>query len=128
MWTFAQLTGKIYQNGVYVATGYSGAPGYVDNPADQQLKAEGPLPVGFYTITAPYQNPKTGPYTMNLEPDSANQMYGRGDFRIHGDSITAPGTASEGCIVLARAIRERIWNSGDHRLQVVSNVVVGTVQ
>lgn len=41
-------------------------------------------------------------------------------FRIHGDSIRAPGTASHGCIILPRAIRDRIWASGDRALQVVT--------
>jgi hypothetical protein len=123
MWKFQQCDGKLFNGqGACAGSGYSGAPGYVDNPADEQLKNEGPLPVGIYTITEPYMNPKTGPYTMNLVPDPSNEMFGRGDFRIHGDSIKEPGTASEGCIVLARVLRELIWNSGDHQIQVVSGL------
>jgi len=123
MWTFQQNTGKLFDSQmVYIATGYAGAPGYKDNPADEQLKDKGPLPVGMYVFTAPYNNIKTGPYTMNLVPDSDNEMFGRGDFRVHGDSLTAPGTASEGCIVMPRAVREQMWNSGDHTLQVVSGL------
>ena len=128
MWVFDNSTGKIYQNIKYVGTGYSGAPGYIDNPSDEELRGKGPIPVGLYTISTPQNNPKTGPYSLPLTPDPSNEMFGREDFLIHGDSVTAPGTASEGCIILARAIREQVWNSGDRELKVVSVYVVGTVQ
>lgn len=37
---------------------------------------------------------------------------------IHGDSIARPGTASEGCVILDRSMREQIWSGGDHTLEV----------
>jgi hypothetical protein len=46
-------------------------------------------------------------------------MFGRSGFLIHGDSIIRPGTASRGCIILAREIREQIAASGDADLEVV---------
>ena len=45
---------------------------------------------------------------------------------IHGDSLERPGEASEGCIVIARFAREMIYNGGDHRLQVVRQMLVTT--
>jgi hypothetical protein len=38
---------------------------------------------------------------------------------IHGDSINHPGDASEGCVVLSRAVRQTIAASGDTDLEVV---------
>ena len=39
---------------------------------------------------------------------------------MHGDSIEHPGAASEGCIIVARPIREQVWESGDRKLQVIA--------
>lgn len=64
---------------------------------------------------------KLGPFAIPLIPDPSNEMYGRGDFYCHGDSIENPGCASEGCVILPRTVRETIWNSTDHELQVVAN-------
>ncbi|HYE46677.1 MAG TPA: hypothetical protein VEA44_12995, partial [Caulobacter sp.] len=52
-------------------------------------------------------------------PDDVHEATGRSAFRIHGDSVRAPGTASKGCIILPRAVREAIWRSGDRDLEVV---------
>jgi hypothetical protein len=46
-------------------------------------------------------------------------MQGRKDFFIHGDHIGAPGTASEGCIILSHATRILISESADKQLQVI---------
>jgi hypothetical protein len=47
-------------------------------------------------------------------------MFGRSGFLMHGDNIRLPGTASEGCIILPRDLREAIWNSADHTLEVIA--------
>ena len=62
-----------------------------------------------------------GPYVLPLTPDPENLMYGRDGFLIHGDSITNPGSASEGCIILPRSARTMIAASGDNRLEVVGD-------
>jgi hypothetical protein len=119
-WQYDQDTGWISSaQGGQVAQGYSGSGAAKNNPAAQSFPNMGPIPVGQYEIGPPYDNLKTGPYTMNLTPNQFNMMYGRSEFRIHGDSLTDPGNASEGCIVLPRPVRELIWESGDHSLMVV---------
>lgn len=121
MWTFEQLTGKLFNSaGQLVGTGYAGRGAGLNNPAMQQVSVQGPLPEGYYTIGAPYQNPHTGRFTMNLLPDASNQMFGRSLFRIHGDTEPPTNSASDGCIVVNYTIRQQIWNSGDHNLHVVS--------
>ena len=128
MWTYEQLTGRILQDNQLVGVGYAGSPQGKNNPDKQEVSQVGPLPRGTYTISAPQNSPHTGPYTLDLTPDPGNQMFGRADFRIHGDSIEHPGTASEGCVITARSIREHIWTSGDHELQVVRGGDGGVLQ
>lgn len=101
-----------------VATGYSGAPGFKNNPAEVARVGQGPIPPGLYTIGAPHDTDTHGPYVLSLTPDADNKMYGRSGFLLHGDSVHAPGTASKGCICIPRSAREVVWNSGEHRLQV----------
>jgi hypothetical protein len=98
--------------------GYSGAGDNKNVPASQWIKNKGPIPCGIYTIEPPIDTKTHGPYVLWLTPDPANEMFGRSAFGIHGDSLVAPGTASEGCIILSRVSRETIWLSGDHILEV----------
>ena len=61
-----------------------------------------------------------GPFVLRLTPAPTNEMFGRDGFLIHGDSIEHPGSASHGCIILPRAIREAIAKSDDDTLHVVA--------
>jgi hypothetical protein len=49
-------------------------------------------------------------------------MCGRGGFLIHGDSISHPGDASDGCIILTRPEREAIVKTGSKMLIVVDTI------
>lgn len=123
MWTFSQSDGRITKEGVGIlATGYSGRDEAKNNSAMEQVKDRGPIPRGRYTIGPPRDTHTHGPYVLPLTPDADNEMWGRGEFLIHGDNIELPGRASEGCIILPRFARERIWESGDHDLQVVAEL------
>lgn len=118
-WTFEQSTGRMLHDGERVAIGYAGAGEGKNNPDMQDVHNVGPLPRGTYEIGEPSDTKTHGPYVLHLTPDADNEMFGRSAFLIHGDSVVRPGTASEGCIILGRAIREKIWDSGDHQLEVV---------
>lgn len=123
MWTFVQSLGAIVTpDGEIMTYGYSGALGYKNLPQYQNVAFKGPIPCGVYEIEAPEDTPKHGPYVLQLTPDRENDMFGRSEFLIHGDSVTNPGSASEGCIIAPRFARERIWESDDHRLQVISEL------
>ncbi|QZE56388.1 hypothetical protein pEaSNUABM40_00194 [Erwinia phage pEa_SNUABM_40] len=120
MWKYEQTTGRLYNAaGKVVATGYAGKGQHKNKHESQAVVGMGPLPVGHYTLNAPRTSAKTGPYAMDLTPAADNVMFGRSAFQMHGDSIKAPGTASSGCIIMPRNIREMVWNSGDHQLEVV---------
>lgn len=120
MWIYRQSTGDLSHGEELVASGYSGNGPSKNNPADQGIVDHGPIPQGLYQIYRPRDTEDHGPFVLPLEPHLENNMFGRGGFLIHGDSITNPGTASEGCIILGRAIRERIAESGDNTLQVIA--------
>lgn len=124
-WTYHQRTGELRHNGVLVARGYSGAGHGKNNPAMEHVRAIGPIPRGRWKIRAPYNSRRVGPYVLPVWAvddvhDDVHQRTRRSAFRIHGDSIAAPGTASKGCIIVSRAVRERIWRSGDRELEVVA--------
>ncbi len=119
MWKYEQSSGAMIRpDGSILKVGYSGKPpNGVNDPEMQCVKNVGPIPRGFYTIEAP-KSKKTKPYYMPLTPYPETDTCGRDGFQLHGDNLTH--TASIGCIVLSpRAIREEIWESGDHVLRVV---------
>ena len=122
MWQFVINSGEIRQDVEHVAWGYSGKGIGKNNPAAQSVPNVGPIPCEFYTIEDPHDTKDHGPFVLRLIPDVTNVMFGRSGFLIHGDSVQAPGTASEGCIIASKLTRLRIWDSGDRRLQVVSGV------
>jgi len=124
-WTYEQATGKLLDpSGEHIVTGYAGGncgknPEGVNNPDMQDQACIGPLPQGVYTFTDTEDSPKLGPFAILLIPDPDNEMFGRSTFRMHGDSIAHPGAASEGCIIMPRAVREKVFNSGDNTITVV---------
>jgi len=127
MWIYEQITGRLISpTGGLMATGYSGAGKGKNNPTEENVQNVGPIPVGLYDIEPPEDSPIHGPYALRLLPDAGNAMFGRSEFLIHGDSMERPGSASEGCIIMPRFARERIWDSGDHRLQVVREIPIQT--
>ena len=121
MWTYVQDSGEIFDSsGHCLDVGYSGHGACKNKPDCQSMKNMGPCPVGTYAIGKSFHHPQKGPICMRLTPFPGNEMYGREGFMIHGDSISNPGTASDGCIILSRTTREAIDDSGDSSLQVIS--------
>jgi Tlde1 domain len=120
MWIYEITTGRMYSDkGDLIGVGYSGTSQYKNDPLATHLKDLGPCPVGIYRMQEPVDTKTHGPFVLWLEPASSNEMFGRSSFGIHGDSVVNPGSASEGCIIQSRGVREIMWNSGDHDLKVV---------
>lgn len=124
MWTYIQISGRLYHEEELIGVGYSGGGEGKNNPDLQDVKDVGPIPRGKYSIGTPVDTVMHGPYAMALTPDPANDMAGREGFLIHGDSVSAPGTASEGCVIMSRDVREEVWTSMDHDLEVLSGTPV----
>lgn len=120
MWVYIQKTGELRYNVEKVGVGYSGHGPGKNNPSFEQTPNVGPLPQGVYKIGKAFKHPSKGPIVMRLFPDHDNEMYDRGGFLIHGDSIKEPGTASNGCIILSQNLREMINSSPDKQLQVIN--------
>jgi len=125
VWTYVQDSGQLFDPaGKLRATGYSGfPPDGRNNPSLQNEADIGPIPCGFYTIGPPEYVAAPGPhgpYVLPLDPDAANEMFGRSGFLCHGDSIAHAGHASHGCIIFPYDVRIAIATSGDNRLEVVA--------
>ncbi len=119
-WTYEQSTGKmIYPDGHTLAQGYSGHGTGLNNPDQEGVAGVGPIPRGAWTIDlAPLAHTACGPVALALAPDGFDP-HGRSLFRIHGDNAAMDHTASDGCIILARPVRQAIVDSGVARLCVV---------
>lgn len=118
-WQYQQSTGKLFYRNAYIATGYAGYGVGKNNPDMQNINDVGPLPCGNYNINAPVDDVVTGKFTLPLDPFLNNVMFGRNEFKIHGDSILSPGNGSHGCIVMEPWVRMQIWKSDDTVLQVI---------
>ena len=121
MLRFDIKTGAFYENDRVVTTGYSGYGDWKNNPAAQKMKGLGPIPCGLYHIGAPYDSPNVGPFALPLEALPGTDTFGRGDFKIHGDSRVHPGAASHGCIILARNDREWLAKNDEKTLEVFAS-------
>ncbi len=116
-WTYSQSTGALTQNGAPQGTGYSGTGAGRNNAGMQGTANVGPIPQGTYTIGNAYDTRTHGPHVMRLTPAPGTNTLGRDGFLIHGDNVRHD--ASQGCIVIDRATRDRISQSVDRQLQVV---------
>ncbi len=125
MWVYCQQTGELFdERGVLIATGYAGGncganPAGINNPLMQSQRCIGPIPIGTYTVGIPLPNGKLGPFALPLIPDGTNEMFGRSAFFMHGDTSALNQSASEGCIIMPRAVREK-FHASNERLRVVS--------
>jgi hypothetical protein len=123
-WTWKQTFGELWRDGRLVSRGYSGRGRGRNNPALEGAPGLGPIPAGRWRIGEAYQSKSVGPLTIpvyavdDAPGDDVHAPTGRSAFRIHGDSISAPGTASRGCIILPRDVRTLIIQSGDRDLVV----------
>ena len=124
-WKFEIKTGRLFDpyTGKVLWQGYAGGncgkdPIGKNNPDYIKVKSVGPLCPGVYTFGTPVAQSHLGPFAIPLTPDPSNEMYGRSDFYCHGDT-TPSGNASEGCIILPRWVRDQMWASKIHTLEVV---------
>jgi hypothetical protein len=125
MLNYKQETGDLLLNDEHIAFGYSGGGEGKNNPAMQDIHDVGPIPRGRYKVEliadqngVPVDYEEKKAPVFHLIPDPSNEMFGRAGFLIHGDSISAPGTASEGCVIMAHWVRDKVRTSGESDLLV----------
>lgn len=114
---YAQATGRLWlrdedstDKAKSFGRGYSGHPPYVNQTEAEALRARGPIPRGSYKLVGPFNHNRLGPVCFFLDPKPGNAMHGRSGFFIHGDNGNGDQSASHGCIILSRPIREAIAN------------------
>src|ERR1700740_941588 len=107
-WNFSQKTGQgTWQSDA--RAGHSGPRAGLDYPTFEQEVGVGPMPKGEWIIGQFFDDPGgKGPLVAHLLSSPQTDTHGRGGFMIHGDNTAANNSASEGCIVLPRWIRELI--------------------
>lgn len=121
MWKYSQSTGELTSPaGSSVGHGYSGHGDGVNNPALQNVEKVGPIPQGLWSIGQFfYDIGGKGPIVAHLTPMPETNTFSRSGFMIHGDNEELNHTASEGCIILPRGIRQMMEVSLDRSLLVV---------
>lgn len=105
LYRYNSETGDFFKLCVKVGHGYSGFGMYRDCPDAEHLRALGPIPRGKYLIGVPHHSKKVGPVAMFLVP-LGHAAHGRTALMIHGDN--RDHTASRGCIILPRTVRDEI--------------------
>lgn len=119
MWIYSQSNGQLWcPQGFKLDTGYSGFGEGKNNPRFEASKNIGPIPRGKWFIGEMYNSDKVGNYAIRLHPNG-HESLGRYGFLIHGDSISNPGKASRGCIILSRDIRFNIHDNLCDDLMVI---------
>lgn len=120
MWVYDSATGTVNNpDNSYIGTAYSGNGVGLNNPAMENIHNQGPIPRGQYAIGEFFNDPEKGPIVCHLSPMEGTDTFGRSGFMIHGDNQAVNHSASEGCIVAPRFVRDRISESPDRVLQVV---------
>jgi lipoprotein-anchoring transpeptidase ErfK/SrfK len=121
-WKYSQSTGELINpTGSRVGYGYSGHGVGLDNPKQQAVADVGPIPAGTYTIGRFFDDSNgKGPIVAHLVPDVDTDTFGRSGFMIHGDNQAVDHSASHGCVILPRVLREQIMASNDRVLLVTA--------
>ena len=115
------LSGKL--TGLVTGKGYSGHDTAtlptLNNPIFERVQGVGPIPQGLYKLsTWEDYHPKLGEVVVELVPEPTTNTYGRSGFFIHGDNQQMDYTASDGCIILSKNLREALRQSGETELTV----------
>jgi len=116
-WVYVQATGILSHGGEPVGKGYAGHGQGLNNPKLQMVHNLGPIPKGVWEIGIWFDDHHLGVCVAALRPTDQD-TFGRGGFFIHGDNFKMNQTASDGCIILSRQLREAIKNSKETQIEV----------
>lgn len=118
VWLYQQSTGRLSLDGKEIGSGYSGKGAGLNNPKLEDKKDVGPIPRGLWSIGEAFTHEKYKTLTMRLTPVD-HDARGRDSFLIHGDNKKMNNTASKGCIILSRELRQKISSSKIKKLKVI---------
>lgn len=117
MFTYSQSTG-ILSHGEPLGKGYAGHGQGLNNPKLEMVHNLGPIPKGVWEIGVWFDDKHLGVCVAALRPTD-QEVYGRGGFFIHGDNKRMNFTASDGCIILDKTLRNAIKASGEKYIKVI---------
>lgn len=120
---YSQSSGVFYYedhngNRAQLAVGYSGHGDYRNDPDAEGRAGFGPIPRGVWRLGPPVHHLRLGPVSISLTPIGHNAYY-RSGFFIHGDNAKGDQSASTGCIILPRHVREAVAALGYKTLEVI---------
>ena len=122
---YVQSTGQLFEmkdvmNVELLTVGYSGRGRWTNEPRSHALVGSGPIPRGKWKVLAARDLPRLGPVCIPLVPASyLTDTFGRSGFYFHGDNSRADRSASSGCIIVGRSIRDAISLVADRSLFVI---------
>lgn len=114
---YSQTSGVLSHGGESIGTGYSGNSEGLNNSNLQMVHNLGPIPQGIWNIGIFFDDSHLGPCVAALQPTSQD-VFGRGGFFIHGDNKSMSHSASDGCIILSKVLRQTIRDSGETEITV----------
>lgn len=120
---YSQSSGNFYAGAhgcgrALMYRGYSGHGEYINDPDAEAKVARGPIPRGVWKMARAFRHKNLGPLAIPLSP-VGHTAYGRSEFFIHGDNNLRNRSASQGCIILPRFVREAIDARFGAALEVV---------
>lgn len=120
---YSQSSGVMYledheRNRITLARGYSGHGTSINDPDSEGFVGRGPIPRGVWKVGSPVDSDRMGPHCIPLSP-VGHDAYHRSGFYIHGDNRNGDRSASTGCIILPRNIRQVITYLRIHVLEVI---------
>lgn len=125
---YEQTSGTIQMASGLIFSGYSGHGKGLNNPAEEAVVGEGPIPAGEWEVVSwtegeahyiDHHGHDKGPIVAILKP-VGHDAHGRSGFLCHGDNPLMNHTASDGCIVTGRTARLAWRASGDRKIFVVA--------
>lgn len=119
-WLYSQSRGCIWSPAgrIVFAQAYSGHKAGLNNPTMERKAFVGPIPRGEWCIGPVYDSERVGPHAIVLVP-RGHSAHGRNYFRMHGDNSRGDKSASYGCVIAPRDVRELIGESEIKTLWVV---------
>jgi len=106
--------------GCVLDVGYSGFGAHLNRAASEHIVGQGPIPRGTWFIGEVQNRSDTGPISIRLIRAEGEPVPGRrSGFLIHGDNRKRNQTASSGCIILPRYVREFVSHYRGRQLVVI---------